>query len=194
MPVIGLRDLSRKTRDVVERLEHDDEPIVITRHGRPIAMLSRVPEDQTASVALAVAPRFVADRERAAQEIEAGEGEPATALLAEFEAEEGEEVEVGADAIEIPPSLVEQLFATVTESPSGAVVMSPREREHLSEYIAVLARSSILGVLERARTVNSNLLAEIVTEPAEAKEQEYVAKVRTLADAELFAQSSVEVK
>lgn len=194
MPVIGLRDLSRKTRDVVERLEHDEEPIIITRHGKPIATLSRVSEDQTAAVALAVVPEFVSDREQAAREIEAGEGEPATDLLAEFEAEDEGAASAG-EVIEIPSSLVEQLLATITEGHPEAVAMSPREREHLTGYIEVLARGSILSALERARNVNSHLLAESgAADPAEAKEQEYVAKVRTIAAAELLAQSSVEIK
>ncbi len=193
MPVVGLRDLSRKTHGVVEQLEKDGEPLVITRHGKPIAILSSVSEEQAAPLAFAIAPQLVADRERAAEEIEAGEGESASDLLAEFEAEdEGREPE--ADKIEIPNSLIDQLVATVTESHPRATAMSPRERELLNEYIGVLAEGSILSVLERVRNVNSNLLAEVGAEPAEAQERVYVNRVRELAVAERLAHSPVEIE
>jgi antitoxin (DNA-binding transcriptional repressor) of toxin-antitoxin stability system len=177
---------------VVERLEKDGEPLVITRHRKPIAILSGVSEEQAASLAFAVAPQLVADRERAAEEIEAGEGEPATDLLAELEAEKEEEEakEPGTDEIEIPSSLVRQLTATIIESrPTSA-----RERELLNQYIEVLAEGSIRSVRERVRNLNANLLAEVGDEPAEAQEQVYVSRFKELATAEQLASAPVEVE
>jgi prevent-host-death family protein len=195
MPVVGLRDLSRKTHDVVERLERDGEPLVVTRHGKPIAVLRSVSEEDAASLAFAVAPELVADRERAAAEIDQGEGEPATDLLAEFEAEEEEDgKEPEPDKIEIPVSLIEQVRVTVTESQPAAAAMSAGELARLNEYIVVLAEGSIRSVLERVRNVNSNLLAEVKTEPADSQEDVYVKRVEELAIAERLAQSPAKVE
>lgn len=58
MPVIGLRQLSRETANVVEDLLHSDEPVVITKHGTPIATLSAVDESEVRDLVLGLSPEI----------------------------------------------------------------------------------------------------------------------------------------
>lgn len=148
MPVVGLRDLSRNTREVVEQLEKDGEPVVVTRHGKPIAMLKSVAEEQVAALSLAAVPENRESRNRAAKEIAAGEGESATALLRDLEEDDVDEVE----AIEIPASLTAKLVDILLEDTE---TMSSRERVIVNDYVAALVENAVLRVVQRAREVNA---------------------------------------
>jgi prevent-host-death family protein len=56
MPVIGLRDLSRKTAEVVKELQSNGEPVIITKQGKPIATLTAVDETEAQNLVLSLAP------------------------------------------------------------------------------------------------------------------------------------------
>jgi antitoxin (DNA-binding transcriptional repressor) of toxin-antitoxin stability system len=58
MPVIGLRQLSRETADVIAELKNSGEAFVITKQGRPVATLTRVDETQAQDLVLSLAPRI----------------------------------------------------------------------------------------------------------------------------------------
>lgn len=147
MPVVGLRDLSRNTREVIEQLGQDGEPVVVTRHGKPIAILKSVAEEQEAALSLAAVPGNRVSRDHAAEEIAAGEGESATTLLQEMEEEDADEME----AIEIPTSLTAKLVDIVLED---AEKTSSRERVIVNDYVAALVENAVLRVVQRAREVN----------------------------------------
>jgi prevent-host-death family protein len=59
VPIVGVRELSRHVSRLVADVESTREPVVVTRHGRPIALV--VPVDATAleDYVLAAAPEFV---------------------------------------------------------------------------------------------------------------------------------------
>src|SRR3954454_19214395 len=161
MPVIGLRQLHRETGDVIERLEEDGEVIVVTRHGKPIAELRPVSDEQAAGYALAMAPEFVASRERAAEAIAAGEGEPASQVLAEFEAEDDDEPEVNLFDVEIvfPKPVLARIARRVAVTSAGAEIASAAPIENLNAALfSTLARDSLVAAAEKVRRVNENIV------------------------------------
>lgn len=169
MPVVGLRQLSRETREVIDQLEQDGEPVVLTRHGKPVAALVTVPEDRAAAFALASLPEQVAHRDKAAKEIAAGEGRPAGELLAELEAGSDEDpdglrAEIEQDEVEIPTPLVEAVGRAAAQS-------TPASRELIStgqlpapylEYVRAVLRASVHSGFERVRVVNENIIENSV--------------------------------
>ncbi len=88
MAVIGLRELSREPKKVVEKLQSGEGPVIITKQGKPIAALVELTEENIAEYALAALPEFVERRERAREEIATGGGRPSSDVLAEVEAED----------------------------------------------------------------------------------------------------------
>src|SRR5438034_2173786 len=72
MSVIAMRDLSRKTRQVVEEVRRTGKPAIVTQYGRPTVAVINVPGDgELEDLVLAHAPRFL----RAMQEAEADAAE-----------------------------------------------------------------------------------------------------------------------
>src|SRR5436189_5380667 len=68
MSVIAMRDLTRKTRQVVEEVRRTGKPAIVTQYGRPTVALISVPGDgELEDLVLAHAPRFL----RAMQEADA---------------------------------------------------------------------------------------------------------------------------
>ncbi len=56
MPVIGVRELSRGTADVIKGLQSGGEPVVITKQGKPIATLTAVDPTEAQNLVLGLAP------------------------------------------------------------------------------------------------------------------------------------------
>ena len=60
MSVIAMRDLTRKTREVVEEVRRTGKPAIVTQYGRPAVALIPVPPDAAfEDLVLAHAPRFL---------------------------------------------------------------------------------------------------------------------------------------
>jgi prevent-host-death family protein len=195
MPVVGLRQLSRETREVIEQLEKDGEPVVVTRHGRPIAALTPVSEREAAALALAIVPEFVASRERAARSIEAGEGKPVSELLAEFEAEDAklEPDEEEAEEFErfvIPTALIAYVARVAARTiPRALAGEEPIQTLNL-RLADLLVRDSLVSVYERVRTVNENIIAEVGTEAGEVSLDDYVSELERVAEVQQLASRS----
>lgn len=85
MPVVGIRELARQVSRLVGEVEESREPAVITRRGRPVALI--VPVDQAAleDFVLANAPEFVDATRAADAELAAGQTRPLSTVLAELE-------------------------------------------------------------------------------------------------------------
>jgi prevent-host-death family protein len=199
VPIVGLRQLSRETRDVLEQLEQDGEPVVVTRHGKPIAALTAVSEEQAAAFALAVVPEFVASRDRAAEAIAAGEGEPASQLLAELDAEDDDQDRENGgelDEVDIPSSLVEQVAEVVARDiPVDATLTreDPVQTAYMA-YITNVVQGSLLSVFERVRTVNQNIIEEASGETGELSANAYASELERVAAAEALALRSPYAK
>lgn len=82
MPIVGIRELARQVSRVVGGVEESREPALITRHGRPVALLVPVSADLLEDFVLASAPEFVEAMRDADRELAAGETRPLEDVLA----------------------------------------------------------------------------------------------------------------
>jgi prevent-host-death family protein len=86
----GIRDLARQASQVVDEVEKTGKPALITRHGRPVAALVAVDENELEDWILDNAPEFVRTMRSADREIAAGKkGRPLDEALSAIEVEEG---------------------------------------------------------------------------------------------------------
>lgn len=185
MPVVGLRELSRDTRDVIEKLETTKEPVVVTRHGKPIAALTPISEEDAASYALALAPEFVASRERAARSIAAGEGEPVSQVLAELDLEDETELaERREGELPIPPMLIEWVATVAARATEVAVVDVPTIRQLNLALADVLLSDAVATAVERVRIVNENIAESASGDPSI---QWYATELESVTQAERLA-------
>ena len=91
MDTVGVRDLANRASAVLEQLEETGQPVLVTRHGRPVAVLSAIDEEAFHDYVLASAPEFVRDRSEAEDRWARGEqdGTPLEDVIAEFDREQG---------------------------------------------------------------------------------------------------------
>jgi prevent-host-death family protein len=73
MALVGIRDLNRDTKGVIETLEETREPVILTRRGKPIAAIMPLDQRGINDLVISTAPEFVDSRRRAEQQFEAGE-------------------------------------------------------------------------------------------------------------------------
>lgn len=88
MAIVKMRDLLRDPSTVFEALEKDDEPILLTRHGTPVAMLTRVSPTQATQAAMAALPEFVERRHFADQAMREGRTISSAELLERLASDE----------------------------------------------------------------------------------------------------------
>ena len=84
MPHISIRELQRNAGGVVADVAASGRPAVVTKHGRPVAAVVPISEEDLEDWVLANAPQFAADRAAADDELAAGK----TVSLDSFVAEE----------------------------------------------------------------------------------------------------------
>lgn len=82
MAIVKMRDLLRSPATVFASLEEDGEPILITRHGEPVAMLISVSQTDAISAIMATLPEFVERRASADRAIAEGRTISSEDLLA----------------------------------------------------------------------------------------------------------------
>lgn len=87
MSAIGVRELGRNPSKVLDELAERRRPILITRRGRPVAVLMPIDPDEVEDQVLAHAPEFIADRAEAEADLRSGR----TVLLSKLLPELGEE-------------------------------------------------------------------------------------------------------
>ena len=100
MPIISIRDLTRDSRAVFEALEAnpDGPPHIITRNGKPIAVLVPIDESQVETLLLSAAPGLVRQRDAAAHATAEGR----TTSLEDFLAEDGAAAQVARTQVSVP--------------------------------------------------------------------------------------------
>lgn len=81
MGIVGIRDLSRNASRVVDQVSSTGSPMIITKHGRPVAALVAVDPDALEDFVLATAPAYAADRRAADRDLAADRARPATTVL-----------------------------------------------------------------------------------------------------------------
>lgn len=173
MATVGLRELSRETRKVIEELEESREPVLIVRRGEPIAALITVDAENANEMLLASLPEFVAERERADKELEAGRTRPLSDVMAEIEAEEGaggaeEELEEADRVEDLVAAWRERLASPEFGPPIAEAIgaeFEPAEVERIGalnrELFESLAVSACVGAVQQLQSVNANLVKSL---------------------------------
>ena len=85
---IGIRDLARNVSRYVEDVITTGMPLVVTKHGRPVAAIVALDADGLEDLVLAHAPEFVLVRGAADKEDARGETKPLSEVLNEIDAKE----------------------------------------------------------------------------------------------------------
>ena len=89
MRTVGVRELVNRASALFDELEHGGQPVIGTRHGQPVAVVSAIDAKAFYDYVLAHAPEFVRGRQDADEAIARGElGKPLTEVAADLEAEE----------------------------------------------------------------------------------------------------------
>jgi len=89
METVGVRDLANRASAVLDGLEEGGQPVIVTRRGHPVAVLSAIDAEEFYDYVLAHSPDFVAARKAAEERFARGEyGEPLDDVLAELDAED----------------------------------------------------------------------------------------------------------
>jgi antitoxin (DNA-binding transcriptional repressor) of toxin-antitoxin stability system len=83
MSTIGVRELARHASSIINDIEQNKEPTLVTRRGRPVVYMLPVDSEEFEDFVLAHAPQFVDGMVVADVELAAGE----TVSLAEARAE-----------------------------------------------------------------------------------------------------------
>lgn len=72
MTLMGIREFSRKISSCVEHVEETGKPLVLTRHGHPVAALVPVDSHAFEEIVLSMSPGFVDDLAASRRDIAAG--------------------------------------------------------------------------------------------------------------------------
>ena len=81
MGTIGIRDLSRNASRVIDQVSSTGNPMIVTKHGRPVAAVVAVDPDALEDYVLATAPEYVAARRAADADLAAGRTRPAATVF-----------------------------------------------------------------------------------------------------------------
>jgi len=65
---VGVRDLANRASTVLDELEQGGQPVIVTRRGRPVAVLSAIDADEFYDYVPAHSPEFVTGRKAAEEE------------------------------------------------------------------------------------------------------------------------------
>ena len=76
MATVSMRDLARRASEVVEEVTRSGRPALVTRHGRPVAALIRVREEDLEDFILANAPEFIESMREADEDAARGAAVP----------------------------------------------------------------------------------------------------------------------
>lgn len=89
LETVGVRDLANRASAVLDSLEQGGQPVIVTRRGHPIAILSPIDADEFYDYVLARSPEFVSGRQAAEKRFARGEyGQSLDEVLAELDAED----------------------------------------------------------------------------------------------------------
>jgi len=85
----GIRELQRRSSEIVDELERSRRPALVTRHGKPVAVLSPIDEDALEDFILANAPEYVASMAEADEDGRSGRARPLADVVAELDGADG---------------------------------------------------------------------------------------------------------
>jgi prevent-host-death family protein len=87
MATIGIRELANHASAVVDEVNRTGRPALVTKNGRPVAVLAAIDEEELLDHVLANAPEYVRSMRTAERAISRGtRGRPLEEVLGELEA------------------------------------------------------------------------------------------------------------
>ena len=87
MTTVGIRELANRESAVVDKVSRTGRPALVTKNGRPVAVLAAIDEEELLDHVLANAPEYVRSMHSAQRVISRGtRGRPLDEVLDEFEA------------------------------------------------------------------------------------------------------------
>jgi len=89
MQTYGIRELQRHSSEIVDELERSRRPALVTRHGKPVAVLSPIDEDALEDFILANAPEYVASMAEAEEDARTGRTRSLDDVVAELDGTDG---------------------------------------------------------------------------------------------------------
>jgi prevent-host-death family protein len=141
MPVVGSRALQRDTKEILDGIEEDGQPVVIARRGRPVAALIPIDQEEAERLVLAAAPQFVESRRRAEHAHQEGRTRPIEEIAQELGIEGDGEIERLAPIGE--QRATSKLFGAgaLPDPGSDAAEVVSQEAEELADWLAVEAET-----------------------------------------------------
>jgi antitoxin (DNA-binding transcriptional repressor) of toxin-antitoxin stability system len=179
MAVIGVRELARETRRVLDQLEENGEPVVVARHGKPVAVLAVPTSEQLADADLAATPGFRESLDDANRELAEGKTRPFDEVLDEVEAEEGwAEAEVGVEGT----AHVQKVLVADDDFDAWLQSRVPPEnveeaRELNANLIDGMVEASLGRVVFEVKSINEEL-ASIADGPQGLSGEEYLSLLK----------------
>lgn len=85
MPTVSIRELANNVSSVVASVAETGRPTVVTKHGRPVAAVVPIDQDDLEDFVLANAPEFVAGRHQANADLAAGRTRSLDKVLADLD-------------------------------------------------------------------------------------------------------------
>lgn len=171
MAFVGIRDLNKNTKQIIETLEETREPVILTRQGRPIATILPLDSRGLNDLVISTAPEFVASRDRAEQQFEAGQTHSLADVMTEIRSEHGD-VDETAQAIHrdaTSPALADSASvasATVGLPPDNSVV----DIDAHGALAGLTGRSYGAtfqeAIVERGRNLSKAIVEEAIAEGA----------------------------
>ncbi len=161
MPVIGLRRLSRETRDVVKEMEDTGEPVIVARRGEPVAVLLPATPERLADAAMAISPELRSGFDEADAELAEGKTRPFDEVMAEIRGESKLE-EAPAESTQVEyQEIVANLGQGLVESVAPSVPIEFREQSQAlnTKLVEELVESGLDDAVLRAQTMNETLIS-----------------------------------
>jgi len=107
MPVVGIRELAKNVSQLISDVESSQEPAVITRHGRPVAMILAVDAAFVEDFVLAHAREYAESIRDADEALAAGRTRPLSSVLDDLDDAEATTAEEAASAADTNESAAE---------------------------------------------------------------------------------------
>src|SRR5512144_2111372 len=91
MEAVGIRELAERASAVVSEVERTGHSVLVTRRGRPVAVVTPIDVDAFYDYVLAHVPEYVRDMREAKERYARGESDsrPLADVLADLDAEDG---------------------------------------------------------------------------------------------------------
>lgn len=86
MPFVNVRELHDRTAEILRRVKEGD-PVVVTRYGKPIAVIRDLAEEDLEGLAMMSDPKLRKGLEEARADVAAGRVSDLDELIAEVQAE-----------------------------------------------------------------------------------------------------------